>query len=93
MRTVFENLLDFNPQNSSSLVLLLGCGVWVVMWVVLMIDIVKQRRSGLWTGFWLLIASVPLLGSVLYALEELLVADWRAAFSWRKHDVSKRAGS
>lgn len=90
MRHLLENIFAVHPQNTSSLILVSGCAVWVVVWVVLMADILQSSRSGMWKAFWLIISSVPLVGGVLFALYMLLSADWSAAFFWRKVSAARR---
>jgi len=92
MRTILDNILAVNPQNTSWLVLVVGIGCWLAMWFVLVIDVAKRPRSAFWKGSWLVFVSVPLIGGVLYSLAELLTADWRAAFAWRQHDRKAKKG-
>ena len=86
MRTVLENILLFHPQNTSDLVLIVGGLIWLGLWLLAIADIRASARGGAVKFFLGAIVSVPLAGVLLYAFWELIVADWRAAFSWRKSD-------
>ena len=84
MRTFFFNLLTLSPQNISPEGLL-ACGlVWAAVWVVLVADVIHSELNGFWKFFWIAVVSVPIAGGILYSLRCLLVADWAAAFFWRK---------
>jgi hypothetical protein len=84
MRHLLENIIAVHPQNTSSLILASGLALWLVVWLVLAVDILQASRTGIWKFLWLVIASVPLLGGVLFALYMLFSADWSGAFFWRK---------
>lgn len=90
MRHLLENIIAIYPQNTSSLILFSGIALWVVVWIILMIDILQASRTGLWKFFWLVVASVPLFGGVLFALYILFLADWSGAFFWRKVTSARR---
>lgn len=91
MRTVFENALFFHPQNTSDLVLIVGSLIWLGLWLLAIVDIRSSSRAPMIKFFWGLLVSVPLAGVLLYPVWELLIADWRAAFSWRKLDGKSKA--
>jgi hypothetical protein len=92
VRTVAENILRFDPQNTSDLVLLVAAIIWVALWIVALIDVKGSHRSTIGKIFWMFVLSVPLAGLMLYALSEFVFADWRAALSWRKNDATKKPG-
>lgn len=90
MRHLLENIFAFHPQNTSDVVSVSALIVWGIVWFVLLVDIWQHPRNPLWKIFWSLIASIPLLGGILYSLYMLCVADWTSAFFWRKLPASKR---
>lgn len=90
MRKLLINVADLAPQNISTLVLLVGGGVWLVLWFILFADVIGREKSVLWKIFWLPVCSVPILGGILYSLADLLGADWRAAFAFRQHDANNK---
>lgn len=92
MRTVAENILQFNPQNISDLVLQISGVVWVMLWLVTLVDVTRSHRGTIGKIFWILVLSIPLAGLMLYALSEFVFADWRTALSWRKNDAIKKPG-
>ncbi len=90
MRKLAINIISINPQNVSLLVLIVAAAVWLAVWAVLLTDIVKQPRSAVWKGFWVVLSSVPVAGGVLYSVYELFSSDWGAAFHWRKHETKTK---
>jgi hypothetical protein len=92
VRIVFDNIIQINPQNTSSLVVLIGIAIWVALWIVSLVDLKTSHRSSVLKFFWMLILTIPLVGVLLYSLSEIVFADWRAALSWRKNDATKRPG-
>ncbi len=90
MRKLVLNILDFSPQNVSSLVLIVAGAIWVGVWLVLIVDVLKQPRSGIWKAGWLFFTSIPVAGGVMYSLSELVSSDWKAAFSWRQHEMKSK---
>lgn len=90
MRHFLENILAAHPQNTSTLILITGCALWFTIWLVAIFDILQASRSGAWKSFWLVVASIPLVGTAFFALYMLLAADWSAAFFWRKVSSSRR---
>lgn len=64
---LFQNALLFEPQNISMLVLLMSSGVWLVLALTLVIDLVGD--SGLakvWKFVWLPVICLPLIGGLAY---------------------------
>ncbi len=92
MRTILENILRFDPQNTSGLVLLVAAIIWVSLWLVCLVDVKKSHRSLVAKIFWFLVLTVPLAGLLLYALVEFVFADWRTALAWRKNDATQKPG-
>jgi hypothetical protein len=90
MRKLATNIMSIDPQNVSVLVLIVVAAVWLIVWSVLLTDIVKQPRSALWKGFWVVLSCVPVAGGVLYSIYELISSDWGAAFHWRKHETKTK---
>jgi|GEM_PF-1930986 len=90
MRKIFLNIINMAPQNVSVLVLIVCASVWAIVWAVMIFDILGRQKSGVWKAAWLTFGSVPVAGGVLYALFELLTADWKSAFSWRQHDAKTK---
>lgn len=52
-------------------------------------DVVSNSKTFLSKTVWILIVSVPMAGAIIYALFNLLGADWSAAFFWRKSAKTK----
>lgn len=96
MRKLFLNIIDLSPQNISDLVWMVALAVWAGVWIVLIADILKSSKSGFSKFVWLFFTSIPVAGGVLYSFSELVFSDWKAAFSWRHHEMKgkpTRAGS
>lgn len=93
MRRFATNLLSLEPQNVSSLVVILALAVWLGVLASVVHDIFGHHRSVLWKACWLLCSCVPAAGVFLYALFRLLDADWRAALHWKHHDSVKGSRS
>lgn len=89
MRRFFTNLISLEPKNFSDLVLLVALLTWLSLLVILLIDVKQQNRSLTWKLLWVPILSIPGAGGILYALAQLLDADWRSVLHWRKHDSVK----
>jgi hypothetical protein len=90
MLNLLENLMAIQPQNTSSVVTVSGVVIWIVVWLVMLVDILQASRSILWKAVWTLISAIPLAGGVLYPLYSLVAADWSSAFFWRKLHSGRR---
>ena len=90
MKRLFVNILSMSPQNTSDLVILLSVIVWVVLWVLLILDVVVSARGWYHKLVWFALCSVPILGGLIYSAREILRADWLAALAIRRHDSTKR---
>lgn len=90
MKRLFLNILYADPQNTSDLVVVLAVGVWVVVWLLMIADVVKHAESVYWKLVWIIICSLPLLGGCFYSIRELMRGDWASAFSIRRHDATSR---
>lgn len=90
MRSLLENIISINPQNTSINIVILGCALWLVMWLVMVIDIFQSSRSGFWKLTWTIVCSVPLIGGIIYAFYMLSLADWSSTFFLRKVSASRR---
>jgi hypothetical protein len=87
MKKLALNIISISPQNVSILVLALAAAVWSVVWVILLTDIAKQSRSIMWKCVWFFLSTIPAVGGMMYAANELFCSDWGAALHWRKHDT------
>ena len=90
MRSLFENIIYINPQNTSINIVILGCALWFVMWLVMIIDVFQSARSSFWKFSWTIVCSIPLVGGIIYALYMLTLADWFSTFFLRKVSAGRR---
>jgi hypothetical protein len=91
MKRLFFNILHADPQNTSDLVILLVLAVWVTIWLILIVDISKQKQSFFWKIVWLAFCSMPVIGGCLYSFRELTRADWSSALSIRRHNAGGKS--
>jgi hypothetical protein len=90
MKKLMINIVTINPQNISLLVLVVSAIVWLAIWLILITDISRKPRSMLWKFPWILLSSIPVIGGVVYAANELIMAEWGKAFHWRNHNATKK---
>ena len=90
MRNLINNLLLLAPQNTTSIVLWIAAGMWLVTWLLIIADIVVQERSAGWKVGWLVLSSIPIIGGMLYAMAELLLGNWKKLFQWRGVATKKK---
>ncbi len=64
--------------------------MWLVTWLLIIADIFGQERSAIWKAGWLILASIPIVGGMLYALSELLLGNWKKLFQWRGVATQKK---
>ena len=71
---LFQNALAMDPQNVSSLVLIMAAAAWVGTLIVLLVDLfTDQRLAILWKILWLpVLVCVPVLGGFLYSSVSLI---------------------
>lgn len=92
MRNLINNLLFLSPQNTTSIVLWIAAAMWLVTWLLIIADIVGQERSAVWKAGWLVLASIPIVGGMLYATSSLLLGDWKILFQWRGVAAKQKHG-
>jgi hypothetical protein len=91
MRRFISNLISLEPQNSSSLVMLVALGLWIVLWALLLADVRRKDCHWAMRFLWIGLVSIPALGGAIYALLELMNADWKSALHWKHHDSARES--
>lgn len=80
---LFQNALALDPQNISTLVLVIAAAAWAALVLILMVDVVgDQRLSLIWKILWVPVICVPLVGGLFYSVFSLI----RSLVSGRKED-------
>ena len=71
---LFQNALAMDPQNVSSLVLIMAVGAWIGMLLVLMADLfADQKLAVMWKILWLpVLVCVPVVGGFFYGSVSLI---------------------
>ena len=76
---LFTNALLFDPQNVSTLSLLVAAVAWMVLLCILVADLFTAPSSGrLWVVAWLpVLIALPLIGASIYAVASV-IRSWRS---------------
>ena len=71
---LFQNALAMDPQNVSSLVLIMAAAAWLGMLIVLVVDLFSDQKLALgWKILWLpILVCVPMVGGFLYGSVSLI---------------------
>ena len=90
MKKLAINILHFDPQNVSSMVLAVAAAVWLIVWMVLLVDIAGRSRPWFWKLIWIFTVTIPVLGGIFYPIYELVCSEWASAFHWKKHETKSK---
>ena len=71
---LFQNALMMDPQNVSTLVLIMAAAVWVVTLIVLLVDLfADQHLAIVWKILWFpVLVCIPGVGGFLYGSVSLI---------------------
>jgi Phospholipase_D-nuclease N-terminal len=71
---LFQNALAMDPQNVSTLVLIMAAAAWVGTLIVLLVDLLTdEKRAIIWKILWFpVLVCVPVVGGFLYGSVSLI---------------------